>query len=235
MDHATGLVLAQLEVGEKTGETTCFQPLLDTVAHLAGMAVTSDALHTQREHARYLLGRRAHYIAIVPLQNRTRGTGHGHSEIRRIKVATVNNLRFPGACQAVQIKRSRDRKTGRTTITIVYAVTSLTTGQANPARLAQLIRDRMHRTPRRPRLFAPIRRGAPGSRRTTIRPGTSRAAECGTLPALSGHGSPTDRTRPVRVPKERPQRTLSWNCLLRQGNSGHSKPFSHCPGRATQP
>jgi predicted transposase YbfD/YdcC len=27
--------------------------------------VTSDALHTQREHAVYLLGRRAHYIVIV--------------------------------------------------------------------------------------------------------------------------------------------------------------------------
>lgn len=142
------------------GETTCFQPLLDTVADLAGTVVTSDALHTQREHAGYLLGRRAHYIAIVkgnrkklrkqlksipwkgiPLQGRTRGSGHGRAEIRRIKVATVNNLLFPGACQAVQIKRRRtDRKTGKTTITTVYAVTSLTAEQAAPARLAQLVR-----------------------------------------------------------------------------------------------
>lgn len=54
----------------------------------------------------------------------------------------MNNLLFPGACQAIQIKRRRtDRKTGRTTITTVYAVTSLITGQANPAQLAQLIRD----------------------------------------------------------------------------------------------
>lgn len=65
VEHTTGLLLAQLDVGGKTGETTCFQPLLDTVADLAGMVVTSDALHTQREHAGYLLGRRAHYIAIV--------------------------------------------------------------------------------------------------------------------------------------------------------------------------
>jgi hypothetical protein len=61
VEHNTGLVLAQLDIGE----TTCFQPLLDTVADLAGTVVTSDALHTQREHASYLLGRRAHYIAIV--------------------------------------------------------------------------------------------------------------------------------------------------------------------------
>lgn len=106
MEHTTGMVLAQLDVCEKTGEVTRFQPLLDTVADLAATVVTSDALHTQREHAAHLLGRGAHYIAIVkgnqqklpkelkrlpwtdlPLQGgRTRGTGHGRAEIRRIKV-----------------------------------------------------------------------------------------------------------------------------------------------------
>ncbi|MFJ3867553.1 ISAs1 family transposase [Streptomyces nigra] len=64
-DHLSGLVLAQLEVGEKTNEITCFQPLLETLADLAGVVVTSDAMHTQREHASYLLGRGAHYIVIV--------------------------------------------------------------------------------------------------------------------------------------------------------------------------
>lgn len=78
----------------------------------------------------------------IPLQGRTRGSGHGRVELRRIKVATVNNLLFPGACQAVQIKRRRtDRKTGKTTITTVYAVTSLAAEQAAPARLARLVRD----------------------------------------------------------------------------------------------
>ncbi len=164
MEHTTGLVLAQLDVGEKTNEITCFQPLLDTVAGLAGTVVTSDAMHTQREHAGYLLGRKAHYIVIVkgnqkklrkqlkslpwkdiPLQVRTKDTDHGRFEIRRIKVATVNNLLFPGARQAIQIKRRRtDRKTGRTTIKTVYAVTSLTADQATAARLAKLIRDHWH-------------------------------------------------------------------------------------------
>ncbi|MGW3984195.1 transposase family protein [Streptomyces mirabilis] len=46
LEHTTGLVLAQLDVGEKAGEVTCFRPLLDTVAGLAGVVVTSDALHT---------------------------------------------------------------------------------------------------------------------------------------------------------------------------------------------
>ncbi|MGW1530482.1 ISAs1 family transposase [Streptomyces sp. NPDC002159] len=142
-------------------EITCFQPVLDTVADLAGTVVTSDAMHTQREHADYLLGRGAHYIAIVkgnqkklrrqlkslpwndiPLQGRTRGIGHGRSEIRRIKVATVNGLLFPGARQTVQIKRRRtDRKAGKTTVKTVYAVTSLTAEQATAAQLAELVRD----------------------------------------------------------------------------------------------
>ena len=157
-DHTTGLVLAQLDVGEKTNEITCFQPLLDTLADLAGVVVTSDAMHTQREHAGYLLGRGAHYIVIVkgnqkklrkqlkslpwkqiPLQGRTRDTGHGRGEIRRIKVCTVNSLLFPGARQAVQLKRRRvDRKTGKVSIKTVYAVTSLTAEQATPAELARL-------------------------------------------------------------------------------------------------
>ncbi|WRZ53546.1 ISAs1 family transposase [Streptomyces sp. NBC_01314] len=65
LDHTTGLVLAQLDVHEKTNEIRCFQPLLESIADLAGTVVTSDAMHTQREHADYLLGRDAHYIVIV--------------------------------------------------------------------------------------------------------------------------------------------------------------------------
>lgn len=114
LDHTTGLVLAQLDVQEKTNEITCFQPLLEAMADLAGVVVTSDAMHTQCEHADYLLGREAHYIVIVkgnqkklrkqlrslpwteiPLQGRVKGTGHGRSEIRRIKAVTVNSLLFP--------------------------------------------------------------------------------------------------------------------------------------------
>ncbi|MFF4731659.1 hypothetical protein ACFY3M_41480 [Streptomyces mirabilis] len=53
MDHTTGLVLARLDVQEKTNEISCFQPLPDTVTDLAGVVVTSDAMYTQREHAAY--------------------------------------------------------------------------------------------------------------------------------------------------------------------------------------
>jgi predicted transposase YbfD/YdcC len=47
-------VVAQQEVGAKTNEITCFEPLLSTV-DMAGLVVTADALHTQRSHARRLV------------------------------------------------------------------------------------------------------------------------------------------------------------------------------------
>lgn len=54
----------------------------------------------------------------------------------------MNDLLFPGARQAIRVKRRRtDRKTGKTTVKTVYAVTSLTTEQADPAQPARLIRD----------------------------------------------------------------------------------------------
>ncbi|MFB7740003.1 ISAs1 family transposase [Streptomyces sp. NPDC056112] len=134
--------------------------MLDTLENLAGTVVTSDAMHTQHDHAICLLNRQAHYSVIVkrntkklcrqlkslpwkqiPLQDRTRATGHGRHEIRRLKVCTVSNLLFPGARQAVQIVRRRvHRKTGKISLKTVYAVTSLTAEQAGPAQLARLIR-----------------------------------------------------------------------------------------------
>ncbi|MFJ9589041.1 ISAs1 family transposase [Streptomyces acidicola] len=158
-DHVNALVLARMDVGEKTNEITHFRLLLDTLEDLAGTVVTSDAMHTQHDHTVYLLDRQAHYIVIakrntkklrrqlkslpwkqIPPQDRTRATGHGRHEIRRPKVCTVNNLLFPGARQAVQIVRRRvHRKTGKISLKTVYAVTSLTAEQAGPAQLARLI------------------------------------------------------------------------------------------------
>ncbi|MFC9627581.1 transposase [Streptomyces sp. NPDC056930] len=42
LDHTTGLVLAQMDVQEKTNEIACFQPLLESVADLADTVVISD-------------------------------------------------------------------------------------------------------------------------------------------------------------------------------------------------
>ena len=54
----------------------------------------------------------------------------------------MNSLLFPGARQAVQLRRRRvDRKTGKVSIKTVYAVTGLTAEQTTPAELARLIRS----------------------------------------------------------------------------------------------
>jgi hypothetical protein len=60
-----GTVLAQRRVDGKSNEITGFQPLLDEV-DLAGRVVTADALHCQRDHARYLVAERhADYLFVA--------------------------------------------------------------------------------------------------------------------------------------------------------------------------
>jgi hypothetical protein len=60
-----GTVLAQRRVDGKSNEITGFQPLLEEV-DLEGAVVTADALHCQRDHARYLVGERhADYLFVV--------------------------------------------------------------------------------------------------------------------------------------------------------------------------
>jgi len=54
LQHKEGIVIAQRSVDGKTNEITEFQALLDPL-DLEGKVVTADALHTQVEHARYLV------------------------------------------------------------------------------------------------------------------------------------------------------------------------------------
>jgi hypothetical protein len=54
MDHTSRAVLGQTQVDAKTNEITRFQPLLDRL-DLADTVITADALHTQREHAEWLV------------------------------------------------------------------------------------------------------------------------------------------------------------------------------------
>lgn len=91
--------------------------LLDKIS-LRGAIVTADAMHAQREHARYLVDQRgAHYILTVkdnqpklraqlaampwrdvPATADTRERGHGRHERRTLKVTAVAaGLRFPHA------------------------------------------------------------------------------------------------------------------------------------------
>lgn len=65
MTHDDGAVLAQRDVDAKTNEITQFKPLLDDV-DLDSAVVTADALHAQRDHARFLVeDRHADYVFTV--------------------------------------------------------------------------------------------------------------------------------------------------------------------------
>jgi predicted transposase YbfD/YdcC len=168
LDHAHGVVLGQVEVGAKTNEIPKFTPLLDRL-DIAGAAITADALHAQREHARYLARRGAHYVITVkrnqpglyaqlaalpwrevPVAYQAREHGHGRTERRTLKVTAVaHGLAFPHAAQAIQIVRRRTLK-GKRSAETCYAVTSLNVTQASHAQLAAIIRghwgieDRLH-------------------------------------------------------------------------------------------
>ncbi|TQK52408.1 IS4 family transposase [Streptomyces sp. SLBN-118] len=157
----TGQAVTQLRVPDKTNEITCFAALLEPY-DLAGVVVTADALHTQRDHARYLGEKSAHYAFTVKRNQPNlyaqlkalpwkeararfydRSTGHGRLETRVVQVLTVTDLGvdFPHAAQVARIVRHRtDRKTGRRSRETVCVLTDLTSRQASPQRIAQLIR-----------------------------------------------------------------------------------------------
>jgi predicted transposase YbfD/YdcC len=167
-DHAHGAVLGQVEVDAATNEIPMFSTLLDRM-DITGAVITADALHAQREHATYLAGRGAHYLLIVkrnqpglhaqlaalpwreiPVACQARERGHGRTERRTLKVASVaKGLAFPHAAQAIQITRRRKVK-GKWSWQTCYAVTSLDVTQASHAQLAVIIRghwgieDRLH-------------------------------------------------------------------------------------------
>ena len=65
LDHATGTVIGQESIGEKTNEIPHFASLMGKIGDLGGVIVTADALHTQREHAEYLHQQGAHYVLTV--------------------------------------------------------------------------------------------------------------------------------------------------------------------------
>jgi predicted transposase YbfD/YdcC len=159
-DHTSRAVLGQVDVAGKTNEISRFQPLLDGL-DLTRTVVTSDAMHTQREHVDYLVTtKNAAYVCIVkrnqphlyrrlkslpwreiPVGDDTRDRGHGRDEIRRLQVVTVTGLPFPHAAQAIRVTR-RVRPLGQRrwrTVT-VYAITNLTAYQASPAHLADYLR-----------------------------------------------------------------------------------------------
>jgi len=156
-----GVVLAQREVGHKTNEITQVRPLLDPVG-LTGAVVTLDALHCQRETARYLVeDKHADYLftavkdnqptlfealdalpwAGVPVQHVMKDRNHGRDELRTIQVLPAPHCLFPHAAQAFLIERHVRNLNGRPRSAIAaLGITSATPDRASPERIAACVR-----------------------------------------------------------------------------------------------
>lgn len=127
IDQQARTVLAQTAVDGKNNEITRFAPLLDQL-DLTGAVITADALHTQREHAEYLVtSRKADYILVVkgnqpglhaqlrklpwksvPAAARHRDRGHGREETRTLQAVTVtraSDRRF-SSCRTRVLRRT---------------------------------------------------------------------------------------------------------------------------------
>jgi len=156
-----GAVIAQREVGHKTNEITQVKPLLDPVG-LVGAVVTLDALHCQRETARYLVEEKnADYLftavkdnqptlfdaldalpwAGVPVQHVMKDRDHGRDELRTIQVLPAPAGLFPHAAQVFLIERHVRNLDGSPRSAIAsLGITSATADRAGPERIAACVR-----------------------------------------------------------------------------------------------
>jgi predicted transposase YbfD/YdcC len=160
VDQGSGTVLAQRAVEVKSNEITAFAPVLDTL-EITGRIVTADALHTQREHARYLHERGAFYLFPVkanqpglleaidrldwqntPTAHTTTETRRGRTEQRDLTVLPAPaDLPFPHAAQVLLIERyTTGRGDGKIHCSAGLAVTSAPWYLASPALLAEVVR-----------------------------------------------------------------------------------------------
>ena len=148
---------------KRTNEIGMAIPLLDAI-DLQGKDITADALLTQRKLADYLcLQRKAHYHFTVKGNQATLfqdiqlyfkerkepdfiaydPPDHGRIETRKIWTTTELNhyLDFPHVRQAFLIERnSMDKKSGKESTDITYAITSRTPEQAGAEKLLAINR-----------------------------------------------------------------------------------------------
>lgn len=161
LDHATGTILAQHEIDQKSNEIPQLPDLLGALP-LSGAVITADALHTQRKSASHLLSRGAHYVFTVKsnqpgllaemhrrltveghhdAEHHERIRGHGRIVQRDLVTASADGIDFPGARQIARIIRTTydlaGQKTGKE---IAYVITSLPPDLATPADLARYVR-----------------------------------------------------------------------------------------------
>jgi predicted transposase YbfD/YdcC len=150
--HGIGTVLGQVAVTAKSNEIPAVRDLLKAFTDLAGAVITIDALHTQHDTAKAILGRHADYVMTVKANMPTLyrqlkklpwagipaassvSTDHGRRARRTIKAVLAPAwIEFDDAAQVAQLRRTVT-KSGKKTVEVVYLITS--DRQADPATLA---------------------------------------------------------------------------------------------------
>ena len=167
VEHGSGLILGQVQVGEKRGEIPAARALSRQLG-LAGRVVTLDALHAQQTTARCLIEDCGAQYAITAVKGNqptihddlvaidwsrarwgaeTVDKAHGRLEVRRCAAVDLDADQWDGLCdlygrrQAARIERERTvLKTGETTREVAYCLTSLGAHQAGPDEIGRLIR-----------------------------------------------------------------------------------------------
>ena len=160
--HQGGITVSQKQISSKSNEIPAARPLLEPL-DLKGRVVTGDALHTQRDLARFLVEKKhADYFFIVkdnqptlkadikavdyngsPPEAETLDKGHGRLEIRQIWTSSEINdyVDFPYCGQVACIERYREEiKSGKIHTETVYAITSLSKQEADGDRLLGVAR-----------------------------------------------------------------------------------------------
>lgn len=149
---------AQARVPKGTSEIDPLTTLLQGL-ELAGVVVTTDALHTPTDTATHLVEElHAHYVLTVKRNQKTlsgqvralprphpgrhppaRTGPRGSRTVKAIDLA--GSTGFPHAVQAVRLRRHvRDLRTGKVSWTCTCAVTSIEVAQASAARRGVLVR-----------------------------------------------------------------------------------------------
>jgi predicted transposase YbfD/YdcC len=160
--HGSKIVVAQRDVAHKTNEIPQVKELLRPL-DLRGWAVTLDAMHCQRETARFLVeDKKAAYVFTaakdnqpglvakldalpwenVPVSHVMSGRGHGRRETRTIQVLPAPEGIWPYARQVFLLERYVYDLAGTLTSAVAaLGLTALTAAQADPERLNWLVRD----------------------------------------------------------------------------------------------
>lgn len=166
----SGLVLAHRAVEHKRNEISTLLPWLSP-ALVKDRIITVDAMHTQRAFCADIIRFGGHYVLIAKKnqptlwddlhtfftdpqadrgeweEDHTWNRRHGRLEERRIRTTIVLNPLFTrdwtGVGQAFALRR-RATHPLKCTQQIVYGITSLTPGEASPARLLALLRSHWH-------------------------------------------------------------------------------------------